>query len=658
MNNKLKTGSFLSTIIGHLILVFFIGFIASSCDRNKSASSIVETKSNFQKIVFTDSKTGDTIRLISKTQCEIARQRLILLAEYSREENKLRIVTRVMGTDSVVYYEIITDGLRSPDGQVLLLPEPLKKLHEEERIAKELEVTRQHAAQLEKERQEQIKARALIESGRKNQNLVKIEGGNLNPFFICCYETTWEEWQVVHAYAQKNGYELENEGEGSASNHPVRNVTLCSALKWCNARSEMEGLVPVYYAGGGVYKKNTFKNGFAPPEMNAQANGYRLPSAAEWEWAARGGEKCLGYNCSGSNDPDEVAWHGGNSGGDTHPVGTKKANEMGIYDMNGNVWEWCFDSNMRCSDQVTRGGSFSKDRMFCHATKCADLSSGNGISGCMDYGFRVVRSLDPAALTGRVVDHQANTHVKADFATIRAALMSYRSIGGYYPTTMQGLKALIEKPTSNPIPKMWERSFSTYPLDPWGNAYGYKYPGTMDKSEFEIISKGSDGIEGTPDDISSQAGSVVPAGGAGVVPPSPSPHYIYDGAGWLNEGDFRTLDDEIKSYERETTSQFVVAIFPKIPDGTEMFDFSQQVFDAWKPGLKGKDNGAIFLIFAAEHKVRIQTGRGMEGVLPDASCKQIIENTVVPLLRKQERAGAVTEGVRAMIAAAKARRPS
>jgi len=137
------------------------------------------------------------------------------------------------------------------------------------------------------------------------------------------------------------------------------------------------------------------------------------------------------------------------------------------------------------------------------------------------------------------------------------------------------------------------------------------------------------------------------------IPPSPSPYYIYDGAHWLGERDFRYLDDRLKTYERETSSQLLVAIFPKIPDGGELFDFSQHVFEAWKPGLKGKDNGAIFFIFAADHKVRIHTGRGLEGVLPDARCKQIIENTVVPLLRKQDTTGAVTEGVRAIMDAAK-----
>ena len=140
---------------------------------------------------------------------------------------------------------------------------------------------------------------------------------------------------------------------------------------------------------------------------------------------------------------------------------------------------------------------------------------------------------------------------------------------------------------------------------------------------------------------------------AGPLPASPAPHYIRDDAKWLSPAAYQALDAKLMAYERETSSQLVVAVFPNIPEGEEMVDFSQRLFEAWKPGGAAKDNGAMFLIFAAERKLRIHTGYGMEGVLPDARCKQIIQDRVAPLLRQGNRAAAINAGVDAMIAAAK-----
>jgi formylglycine-generating enzyme required for sulfatase activity len=168
------------------------------------------------------------------------------------------------------------------------------------------------------------------------------------------YEVTWGEWKVVREWSVGKGYDLGVVGEGSGENHPVRNVSWYDVLKWCNARSEMEGLTPVYQSGGSVYR-----SGVSAPEVMdwPRADGYRLPLEKEWEWAARGGVSSKRYVYSGSNDLNEVGWFDGNSWMETHVVGGKKGNELGLYDMSGNVWEWCWDGVGNWGDRLLRGGS-------------------------------------------------------------------------------------------------------------------------------------------------------------------------------------------------------------------------------------------------------------------------------------------------------------
>jgi uncharacterized protein len=137
------------------------------------------------------------------------------------------------------------------------------------------------------------------------------------------------------------------------------------------------------------------------------------------------------------------------------------------------------------------------------------------------------------------------------------------------------------------------------------------------------------------------------------IPASPSPHYVYDEARWLGPAAFAAIDKHLQDYERESSSQMLVAIFQALPESGEMVDFSQRVFDAWKPGQKGKDNSAILFFFVNERKIRIQVGYGLEGALPDARCKQIIEEVVAPRLRAGNREQAVAAGIEAMIAATK-----
>ena len=104
-------------------------------------------------------------------------------------------------------------------------------------------------------------------------------------------------------------------------------------------------------------------------------------------------------------------------------------------------------------------------------------------------------------ITGAARDQAAQAKVREFVSKIEA----YRMMAGRYPTEEQGLKALVERPTSEPQPKRWRSQFKTLPLDPWGEEFIYKYPGTQDRTTFEVISKGEDQELGGPDDVSSQS---------------------------------------------------------------------------------------------------------------------------------------------------------
>ena len=122
-----------------------------------------------------------------------------------------------------------------------------------------------------------------------------------------------------------------NPSEFKGSQLPVENVNWFDCVRFLNALSEAERLTPVYSVGSGDEPT---------VNMSWEANGYRLPTEAEWEYSAKAGTE-LTY--SGSNSIDEVAWYEDNSDDETHPVAQKKPNSWGLYDMSGNVYEWCND---------------------------------------------------------------------------------------------------------------------------------------------------------------------------------------------------------------------------------------------------------------------------------------------------------------------------
>jgi formylglycine-generating enzyme required for sulfatase activity len=232
-----------------------------------------------------------------------------------------------------------------------------------------------------------------------------LSGQEVSDFWIGKYEVTWGEWKVVREWAAGNGYDLSGVGEGSGDDHPVRNVNWYQAVKWCNARSEKEGKTPVYRMGVVVYR-----TGKGVPTVNESAMGYRLPLEKEWEWAARGGVHSKRYAFSGGDDLSKVGWIGenrgtiiipaGKNGGNgpvftvnslhpplTWPVGKKKANELGLYDMSGNVWEWCFDAVFEY--RVHRGGGWNDRGSHCTVARKGNCSPTISLE---DGGFRLASS--------------------------------------------------------------------------------------------------------------------------------------------------------------------------------------------------------------------------------------------------------------------------
>ena len=221
---------------------------------------------------------------------------------------------------------------------------------------------------------------------------------SVSAFYMDKYLVTKALWDSVYVWAVAHGYSFDNVGSGKAANHPVHTINWYDMVKWCNARSEKEGRSPAYYTNATqsvVYRTGRIDVQNAWVKWNA---GYRLPTEAEWEKAARGGlsgkrfpwgdtithsqanyyssssyaydiSPTRGYHPSYDNDPMPY----------TSPVGSFAPNGYGLYDMAGNVWEWCWDwfgsyssgsqtdprGPTSGSDRVRRGGCWYGSAYFC-----------------------------------------------------------------------------------------------------------------------------------------------------------------------------------------------------------------------------------------------------------------------------------------------------
>ena len=283
-------------------------------------------------------------------------------------------------------------------------------------------------------------------------------------FYISDHEVTQLEYKsIMGIWPDESVINVEQVGIGD--NFPAHHVSWFDTLVYCNKRSFQEGLTPCYTINGltnpddwdDVPDSENDDNfdSWRDAICNFQANGYRLPTSAEWEYAARGGNELKGfqYQYSGSNSIDMVAWCSENSGGTSHEVKTKQPNELDLYDMSGNLWEWCWElrENLE-THRINRGGNWYDPERNCFVSFQNDYYV---YERHHNIGFRVVRTATEQtqgdvysqgiSLNGKIYDKTSEIVVVPSDTVAQIAMTDDSSWSSYYEGDDASLKGVFLK---------------------------------------------------------------------------------------------------------------------------------------------------------------------------------------------------------------------
>lgn len=310
---------------------------------------------------------------------------------------------KTMDTEDIIFGIKRIDSMKSIIGEKI---EALQKAYEKFKLK---------PASL-KEGQKKIIRKKTHKKGKANGNIqiedkdmVFIQGGRYTPYFfneergvvdlyVSKYQTTQIRWREIMGTDPSNF---------KGDRRPVESISWIEALEYCNKLSEHYGLQPVYKIENDKLVAVIHNDGEEVyPDLAdfSKTEGYRLPTELEWEWFARGGEIAIQdetfyFQYSGSDNKDEVAWHRSNSNRETHAVGTKKPNQLGLYDCSGNVGEWCYDTGTdgyleeerpyiydeSTKDRRTKGGNWLGFQIEIFYSESSSISN-------FQKGFRVVRT--------------------------------------------------------------------------------------------------------------------------------------------------------------------------------------------------------------------------------------------------------------------------